>query len=90
MLKATKKGMLPLPSIVSTTAKQATVVPGLNSASLLSVPQLCDDDCTVRFDKNKMVAVKDRKIVVKGDRNLQDCLWDVHIPINDPIDKVQL
>ena len=51
-LTAAMKGTLPLPAIISTQAKTASIVPGLNNASLLSVPQLCDG-CSVLFQKEK-------------------------------------
>ena len=86
-LTATKKGILPLPAVLSTQARTASIVPGLNNSSLLSVPQLCDDGCDVLFRREKMYAVKDKKVVLSGTRNYRDRLWDVPLPYDYPVQK---
>ena len=73
-LKFQVKGILPLSAVLSDEAKTASIVPGLNNASLLSVPQLCDDGCDVLFQKEKMYAVKDKQVVLSGTRNYRDRL----------------
>ena len=55
------------------------ILPGLKSASLISIGQLCDDDCDVLLNKTKLVAIKDNKIILKGTRNYSDGLWDIPI-----------
>ena len=86
-LTATKNGILPLPAVLSTQARTASIVPGLNNSSLLSVPQLCDDGCDVLFRREKMYAVKDKKVVLSGTRNYRDRLWDVPLPYEYPVQK---
>ena len=54
-LKATQTGQLPLSNLLSQQGKQAAIVPGLQSASLISIPQLCDDDCEVLLNKKKFM-----------------------------------
>ena len=70
-------------------AKTATILPNLKSSSLVSLGQICDDNCTVVMDKSKLVATKSNKIKVsyknqdvllKGIRNPTDGLYDVNIP----------
>ena len=35
-----------------------------------------------------MIAVKDKKVVLQGNRNEHDRLWDVPLPTDYPIEKV--
>ena len=51
----------------------------LKSASLISMGQLCDDDCLVVLSKKKLAVVKNNKIVLRGTRNKKDDLWDIPI-----------
>ena len=46
----------------------------LNSESLLSDGQLCNDDCVAFFDKNKLHVFKQDKLVLEGNRNRIDGL----------------
>ena len=50
-------GTLNTTANLSSTAKQASVVPDLKSASLLSVGNLCDDGCKVNFDDKKLQVI---------------------------------
>ena len=61
ILRATRKGTLPLPSSLCKTAKTASIAPGLNNSSLLLIQKFCDDEYNVLFTKRKMYAVKDKK-----------------------------
>ena len=42
-------------------AREASIVPALKSASLISVGALCDDDCKVNFDKEQVQVIKNQK-----------------------------
>ena len=44
-MSATKTGNIPLASSLSAHAKRAHIFDGLHSALLISLVQLCDDDC---------------------------------------------
>ena len=77
-IQSTKKGLLPIPGL-SDVAATAHVFKDLHSASLLSVGQLCDDDCLVLFDKEFMRVFKHNKEILRGHRNFRDRLWDVNI-----------
>ena len=55
------------------------VLPELKSASLVSLGQLCDDGCTVVLTKPKLYAMKNNKVILQGDRNHRDGLWDINI-----------
>ena len=53
IFKSTHDAILPIPT-VSTQAKEATIFPALTNSSLLSIGQLCNDDCTAIFTKTDM------------------------------------
>ena len=55
------------------------ILPGLKSASLISIGQLCDDDCDVYLNNKILLAVKDNEVIMEGKRNLNDGLWDIPI-----------
>ena len=78
-ISPTHEGQLPLSDKLSNQAKRATALPALKSSSLVSLGQLCDDDCTVILDKNKLLALKNSEIVLRGSRNYLDGLWDIPI-----------
>ena len=41
------------------------ILPGLNSASLISIGQLCDDQYDVNLNKKIIKAVKDKEIILE-------------------------
>ena len=50
-ISSTEQGRLPLHSNLSSTAITAAILPGLQSSSLISLGQLCDDDCDILLNK---------------------------------------
>ena len=78
-IHSTHQGLLPLLPTLSPTAKTVSVLPSLHSASLVSLGQLCDDDCQVKLDKHSLTATKNGKVVLRGTRNPQDGLWDISL-----------
>ena len=56
-----------LPTL-SSAAKVGHVIPNLSSASLLSIGQLCDDDCLALFNKEKVFIFQQNKLILKGKR----------------------
>ena len=81
-IKSTSNGTIPLSNMLSSKAKLATVLPNLKSSSLISLGQLCDDNCTVLLDKKKLNVYKNNQVVLKGYRNPNDGLWDIPIVSN--------
>ena len=77
--KATEQGTIPLSPLLSTSAKEATILPELKSSSLISLGQLADDGCTILLTKRYLTAIKYKRIVLKGHRNIYDGLWDIPI-----------
>ena len=78
-IKSTSSGIIPLSHKLSSKAKTATVLPNLKSSSLISLGQLCDDDCKVLLDKKELNVYKDDQVVLTGYRNPRDGLWDIPI-----------
>ena len=76
---ATQQGNLPLSKNLAKKAKIAKILPELRSFSLLSLVQLCDDDCDIRLNKKKMHVIKDKELILQGTRKKLDGLWDVPV-----------
>lgn len=54
--------------------------PNLTTGSLISVGQLCDDDCIATFTKQNVTMTKENTIILTGHR-LNNGLW--HIPLSN-------
>ena len=80
-INATQQGSLHIP-MLSPRAKQAHVLPKLKSASLLSLGQLCDDDCEITLTKHDISVKKNEKTILHGQRNQTDGLWDIKFTKN--------
>ena len=78
-ITANRKAVLPLMDNLSEQAKKVNIIPKLNSSSLVSLGQLCDDDCNILLHKKVMYAIKNNKIVLTGYRNPNDGLWDIPV-----------
>ena len=78
-IASTKKSILPLSDKLTKEGSTAKILPGLSSASLISLSQLCDDDCKVFLDKKTLIAVKDDEIILEGKINAEDGLWDIPV-----------
>ena len=73
------QGSINLNKDLSSAAKLGTVLPQLQTSSLLSLGQLCDDGCDVLLNERKLYAVKNKKIILEGFRNKTDGLWDIPV-----------
>ena len=87
-IKPSQKGTINLSNNLSLQAQEATVLKNLTSSSLISLGQICDDNCTIILNKKNLVAIKSKNInttyrkkdiLLQGERNLQDGLWDIPI-----------
>ena len=88
-IKPSHKGILPLHSSFSNTAKTATILPKLQSSSLISVGKICDDNNHVIFNKNSVHAIpyndniqkiiSNTNVLLQGKRNHKDNLYDIPI-----------
>ena len=81
-IKSSEKGKLPLHSNFSSKATTTAILPGLQSSSLISLGQLCDDNCEVLLNKDSLFVVKNNELLMEGFRNQEDKLWD--IPVLNP------
>ena len=77
-----EQGQLPLHAKFSSEALTTSILPGLQSSSLISLGQLCDNDCDVLLNKKSLFVVKDSELIMEGFRNKGDKLWD--IPVRNP------
>ena len=70
-----------LSPLLSKKATAVHVFDGIQNSSLLSIGQLCDDDCVAVLKKRDINIYKDDKCIISGTRNYYDGLWDVEIPV---------
>jgi hypothetical protein len=80
-MKATLHGILPLSTALSDNAQSAFALNDLKTGTLISLSQLCDDDCIAVFNKYNVQIVKNDQIIITGKR-LDNGLWS--IPITPP------
>ena len=78
-ISSTEKGELPLAKSLTKQARLANILPKLGSASLISLGQLCDDDCNVLLTKKTLLVIKNKEIVLQGIRNKCDGFWDIPV-----------
>jgi hypothetical protein len=71
-------GLLPLSPLLSDVAQRAFVLDDLRTGTLVSLAQICDDDCTAIFSKKDVKIVKNREIIINGTRTLNG-LWSIPI-----------
>lgn len=77
-MHSTLHGLLPLSSSLSATAQSAFALNDLKTGSLVSLSQLCDDDCVAIFNKYDVKIHKNNKIIITGTR-MNNGLWSVPI-----------
>ena len=60
-INVTSQEQLPMSEALSQRAQNAMILPGLKSASLISLGQLCDDNCNLLLNKRQIFAIKTTK-----------------------------
>ena len=65
-IETTKRAIVPLATELSEEAKTGHIFNSLQSGSLISIGQLCDDDCVALFTKCKVKIIKDGKVIILG------------------------
>ena len=73
---------MPLSTKLSTHAQTAMILPHLKSTLLISIGQLCNDNCNVLLNKSCLIAIQNNKIILEGIRNSYDNLWDIPVKKN--------
>ena len=58
IVTATKRGLIPLHNTFKKKTCEALIFPHITNASLISVGQLCDDNCLVLLTKNYFLSLK--------------------------------
>jgi hypothetical protein len=76
-LVATKQVQIPLAKELSSAATTGHIFPNLQSGSLVSIGQLCDDNCVALFAKSDMAIYKDGAIIIRGKRDATNGLWSM-------------
>jgi hypothetical protein len=60
-------------------ARQAHIIPGLVHNSLVTVGQLCDNECSVTFTHDQVTVSRKGKEVMYGSRDPKSRLWRVNL-----------
>ena len=68
---------VPLAKELSDKAKVRHIFDDLQSGSLISIGQLCDNDCVALFTKYDVKICMDGKVIIVGQRNDVNGLWNV-------------
>ena len=72
-MESTHQSQTPLKKL-SIQAKHTEIFPNIHS-SLISIGQLCDDECIVTFDKHKLKVSENKDIIIEGYREPTNGLW---------------
>jgi hypothetical protein len=80
-MPVTLRGQLPLSKQLSSTAQTAFVLDDLKTGTLISLAQLCDDDCIAIFNKYEVKIMKNNEIIIQGSR-MPNGLWS--LPLSNP------
>ncbi len=78
-IETSKRATVPLAKELSNKAKVGHIFDDLKSGSLLSIGQLCDDDCVALFSKYDVKIYKEGQIIIVGERDPANGLWTIPI-----------
>jgi hypothetical protein len=76
-IETTKRALVPLANELSDEAKVGHIFDSLQSGSLISIGQLCDDDCVALFTKYNVKIIKNGNVIIIGKRNDTNGLWNI-------------
>ena len=82
IMKPSARGQLQLSEKLSPTAQQALVLDDLRTGTLISLSQLCDDDCIAIFTRYNVEVIKNDRVIITGKRE-PNGLWS--IPLLPPV-----
>ena len=77
----TKKAILPLSNKLTEKARVAFSFNNLKSGSLISIGQLCDDDCIAIFTKYDVQIIRRNEILIRG-KQTDNGLWKIPLSKN--------
>ena len=84
IMTPTKRASLPLSDAFSRNAKIAYSFANLQSGTLISIGQLCDDDCVAIFSKYNVKILKNNKVLIRGKRT-DNGLWQLPLSTNHTV-----
>jgi hypothetical protein len=73
-------GLLPLSSHLSATAQSAFVLDDLSTSTLVSLAQLCDDDCIAIFTRYNVKILKHNTVIITGTCT-PNGLWSIPLEV---------
>jgi hypothetical protein len=76
IMRSRVSGLLPLSPLLSDTAQKAFVLDDLRTGTLVSLAQLCDDDCIAVFSKFDVKILKNNQVIITGVRT-DNGLWSI-------------
>ena len=76
VMKPTLSGIFPLSPYLSNTAQSAFVLDTLKTGTLISLSQLCDDDCIAIFTRFQVRILKNNNVFITGNRT-PNGLWSL-------------
>ena len=76
IVQASHKATITLHDNISKKASEVLIFPHLRNESLISIGQLCNDDCIIIFTKRKLFVTKNGHCLFQGMQNKHNCLWD--------------
>jgi hypothetical protein len=76
LMESSIRATVPLAAALSKKAQTGHIFEDL-TGSLISIGQLCDDDCIALFSKYHVDIIKDGKVIIKGKRNATNGLWNI-------------
>ena len=95
VIESSHSAQLPTKFSLDQSATQTAILPKLSSSSLISLPQLCDNNCECLLTPNSLHVVRGGNFILDpqqqgtqvlyGIRNPSDRLWDIPIPQHTPL-----
>ena len=82
----THSGLLSLSPLLSDAAQSAFVLDNLKTGTLVSLSQLCDDDCVAIFTRFEVQILKNDKIIITGKR-MPNGLWSLPL-MSRPVHRI--
>ena len=83
IITSQREASLNLPHL-STHGNKVHIFKDLQSANLISIGQLCDDGCEVKFTKYNMIATKNNHTILTAHRNQHNGMWVIPFDNNSP------
>ena len=81
-IESSTRATIPLAAELSSAGQVDHIFDDLKSGSLISIGQLCNDDCIALFTKYHVDIIKHHKVIIQGKRNPTNGLWN--IPLSPP------